>query len=73
MHGGPKGHNGGGENIYVAYFETVDYALRTVGGAKLGTSTGRWIVLTRYVGGAPGRPHRQVAPVRDQGLNIRAG
>jgi hypothetical protein len=37
-HGGPKGHNGGGKNIRVAYFETADYPLRTVGGTNPGTS-----------------------------------
>jgi hypothetical protein len=38
MHGGPKGHNGGGKNIYVAYYETADSTLRTVAGTNLGAS-----------------------------------
>jgi len=37
LHGGPKGHNGGGKNIYVAYFDTASGNLFTVGGASLGT------------------------------------
>ncbi|MDX8030695.1 BNR-4 repeat-containing protein [Lentzea sp. BCCO 10_0856] len=37
MHGGPKGHNGGGKNIYVAYFDTVSGNLFTVGGTSLAT------------------------------------
>ncbi|MFC5104664.1 BNR-4 repeat-containing protein [Kibdelosporangium philippinense] len=36
QHGGPKGHNGGGKNIYVAYFNTADSTMRTVGGTNLG-------------------------------------
>ena len=32
MHGGPKGHNGGGKNIYVAYFDTASGTLFTVAG-----------------------------------------
>ncbi len=38
MHGGPKGHNGGGKNIHVAYFDTAASTLSTVGGATLGTT-----------------------------------
>ncbi|GLY54116.1 BNR-4 repeat-containing protein [Lentzea sp. NBRC 102530] len=37
LHGGPKGHNGGGKNIYVAYLDTASGTLFTVGGASLGT------------------------------------
>lgn len=37
MHGGPKGHNGGGKNIYVAYFDTASGTLFTVGGTSLAT------------------------------------
>lgn len=37
LHGGPKGHNGGGKNIYVAYLDTASGNLFTVGGASLGT------------------------------------
>jgi hypothetical protein len=37
LHGGPKGHNGGGKNIYVAYYDTADGTMRTVGGTSLGT------------------------------------
>jgi hypothetical protein len=37
QHGGPIGHNGGGKNIYVAYFNTADSTMRTVSGANLGT------------------------------------
>lgn len=36
MHGGPKGHNGGGKNIYVAYLDTASGGLHTVGGTTLG-------------------------------------
>lgn len=36
MHGGPKGHNGGGKNIYAAYFDTASATMHTVGGASLG-------------------------------------
>jgi hypothetical protein len=36
QHGGPKGHNGGGKNIYVAYFNTADSTMRTVSGTNLG-------------------------------------
>ncbi|MFD9739484.1 BNR-4 repeat-containing protein [Umezawaea sp. NPDC059074] len=54
MHGGPKGHNGGGKNIYVAYFETADYTLRTVGGTSLGTSiTGAELAQTSVVTTSP--------------------
>jgi hypothetical protein len=38
MHGGPKGHNGGGKNIYVASFDTASGTLSTAGGATLGTT-----------------------------------
>ncbi|GGN02765.1 hypothetical protein GCM10011609_47120 [Lentzea pudingi] len=37
LHGGPQGHNGGGKNIYVAYFDTASGNLFTVGGTSLGT------------------------------------
>jgi hypothetical protein len=37
QHGGPKGHNGGGKNIHVAYFDTSDSTMRTVAGSSLGT------------------------------------
>lgn len=36
MHGGPKGHNGGGKNIHVAYLDTASGGMVTVGGATLG-------------------------------------
>ena len=36
MHGGPKGHNGGGKNIYAGYFDTDDSTMHTVGGTSLG-------------------------------------
>lgn len=36
QHGGPKGHNGAGKNIYVAYFNTADSTMRTVNGTNLG-------------------------------------
>jgi hypothetical protein len=37
MHGGPKGHNGGGKNIYVAYLDTATGNLFTAGGTSLAT------------------------------------
>jgi hypothetical protein len=37
QHGGPIGHNGGGKNIYAAYFDTADSTMRTVAGTNLGT------------------------------------
>ncbi|GHH53717.1 BNR-4 repeat-containing protein [Lentzea cavernae] len=37
LHGGPKGHNGGGKNIYAAYLDTASGTLFTVGGTSLGT------------------------------------
>lgn len=50
MHGGPKGHNGGGKNIYVAYFDTASGTVHTVGGANLGPSiTGGELAQTQVV------------------------
>ncbi|GLZ28961.1 hypothetical protein Lesp02_11510 [Lentzea sp. NBRC 105346] len=36
QHGGPKGHNGGGKNIYAGYYDTSDSTMHTIGGASLG-------------------------------------
>lgn len=38
MHGGPKGHNGGGKNIYAGYLDSAAGAMNTVGGQSLGAS-----------------------------------
>ncbi|MCS7479336.1 hypothetical protein ACFFQW_04115 [Umezawaea endophytica] len=55
-HGGSKGHNGGGQNIRVAYFPAIDYPLRTVGGANVRTGIGGIASTTEQAAGAGSRP-----------------